>query len=128
MCIDDNEDKQEGHFIHLLLEVYCSYKWNEEECTHVPEFCKKGVKNPGYHCLENECHFTTFTYADNEICYAGESGEVPSDEAWIGFGGDMESQDYNENENKELISKWEDICRKKINEAYEEFMRIKKSK
>jgi hypothetical protein len=69
----------------------------------------------------------TFTYADNEICYAGKFGVVPSDESWIGFGGDMKDEEYDEERNKKLMELWETICRSKVTEAYEEFMKLKNS-
>lgn len=127
MCVEDFQKDNSGHFIHLLLEVNCSYGWFGEANCNIPDFCKKGVKRPGYHCLENDCPFRTFTYADNEICYAGELGEVPSDEHWIGFGGEMDSHDNDERSKKELVSLWETICIKKVQEAYEEFMKLKNS-
>lgn len=128
MCIKDNDEDQTKYYTHLLIELYCSYGWNKNKDISIPEFCKSGIGNPGYNCMQYNCPFKSFTYADNEICYAGKLGEVPSSKSWIGFGGDMESQNYDEDENKKLLSLWEVICRKKINEAYEEFMKLKEDK
>jgi hypothetical protein len=113
-------------FVHVLLELYCSYKWDEKDSrSQIPEFCTKGIRNPGYHCFENNCKFKAFTYADNEICYAGSIGEVDGKDGCIGFGGDMEPQDYCKEKTKELKTLWESICKKKVQEAYEEFMKLK---
>lgn len=114
-------------FVHVMLEVYCGYSYSREKKEEIPKFCKKGTGNPRYYCIENECPFVSYTIAPNEIAYVGQKGEVNDDESWIGFGGEMEADSYDEKENKKLISIWEEICKRKIVEAYDEYMRLKNS-
>lgn len=107
----------------VFLEVYCGYK-NKIDCS-IPNFCKKGVSNPGFHCFENECSFISYAECPNEFAYIGEYSEVKDSESSIGFGGEMEPNNFNENERKKLLSLWEQICKRKIKEAYGEYMKIK---
>ena len=55
------------------------------------------------------------------LAYSHDNGEVRHD-AWIGFGGDMEPELYNENEVTTLKDTWQKICKKKVDEAYHEFL------
>ncbi len=103
---------------HVLLELYC-----ENNNSQSPLCCKKGIGNPGYHCLSENCPNVSYTYAPYEIAYAGEAGVVPDHKAWVGFGGDMFPDDLDERKEAELKQLWERICRQKIEEAYEEYMR-----
>lgn len=108
-------------YTQVILEVYCSF--DKEDSTHaIPAFCKYDVKKPGFHCLENNCKHVGFTYAPNEIAYSDHEGEVPTSDHWLGFGGDMEPEQADEKKLQELKRLWEEICVKKINEAYEEYM------
>lgn len=71
----------------------------------------------------------SFTYADYELCYAGEHGIVHTLDDFVGFGGEMDiASDTVEyiNHNKELKKEWEKISREKIKEAHEEYMSFKK--
>jgi hypothetical protein len=43
--------------------------------------------------------------------------------AWIGFGGDMDPDPYNDKMVSELKEPWGKVCKKKVNEAYEDYMR-----
>jgi len=115
-------------FVHILLEVYCGYDCRSKKDSSLPQFCKNGNINPGYHCFENECPFVSYTYCPNEIAYTGVNGEVEDNESWIGFGGEMEPNDNDESKRKELVALWERICKKKIEEAYDEFMKEKDTK
>jgi hypothetical protein len=109
-------------FNHVLLEVVCSNGFGDEEVEVAPEFCPK-IHEPGFHCLENNCKHLGYTYADYEIAYADKNGLVPNlTDFAIGFGGDMEPEPYNENKINELKELWKEVCKKKINEAYEEYM------
>ncbi|MFD2382167.1 hypothetical protein ACFSWD_13995 [Paenibacillus xanthanilyticus] len=92
-----------------------------EEKEPVPAFCEYGIKRPGYHCLGNECQFAGHVPAPNEIAYAHENGEVGHD-CWIGFGGDMEPEPYNEQLVAKLKDTWQKVCKEKVEEAYEEYM------
>jgi hypothetical protein len=69
----------------------------------------------------------SYTYCPNEIAYAGETGVVESLDDFIGFGGEMEPDSNETLERNILITKWKDICIKKISEAYDEYMTFKKS-
>lgn len=108
---------------HVLLEVYCSFGTNDEKNENVPEFCPT-VKEAGFHCLENNCKYCGYTYADYEFAYADKQGLVPDSGYWIGFGGDMEAEDYDEEKNENLKALWKDICKQKIKEAYEEYKKL----
>ncbi|MEY9092533.1 hypothetical protein [Paenibacillus sp. RC84] len=109
---------------HLVLELYCSQIWSDAKAAATPSFCKNGVGEPGYHCFDNRCKHIGFTYAPHEIAYAGEYGEVPDSDAWIGFGGEMIPADVDETRILELKKIWEEVCWKKIHEAYEEYLKL----
>jgi hypothetical protein len=115
-------------FVHLLLEVYCSFENRNDKSSNLPSFCGKGANNCGYHCFENACPFVSYTNCSNEIAYVGEEGEVKDNDSWVGFGGEMEPIDYDEKKRLELLNVWERICKKKIDEAYEDFMIYKNKK
>lgn len=95
---------------HLLIEAYCD--GNERE--DVP--CKGGL-NIGIHCLL--CPRFSYAECSNELAICGSHGEIGQND-FIGFGGDMEPD--NMENRKECIDRWKEICRKKIDEAYDEYM------
>jgi hypothetical protein len=71
-----------------------------------------------------------FTYADYELCYAGKTGIVQTIDDFVGFGGelDIDSDEENyETHSKKLKEEWGEISRKKIQEAYDEYMEFKKN-
>lgn len=103
-------------FRHVMLEVYCS-KFDQQD-----KECMNTQGDPGYQCLSENCPNVSYTYADHELAYVGELGETSDSQAFIGFGGDMVPDNANEEEEKELKRIWEEICREKIQEAYEEYM------
>lgn len=103
---------------HVLLEVYC-----ENNISEPPLCCKDGIGNPGYHCLSENCPNVSYTYAPFELAYTGEYGVVPDSNAWIGFGGDMLPIDNDDEKEAKLKELWGRICRQKIQEAYEEYMK-----
>jgi len=107
--------------IHVIVELLCLF--NEKEKTSVPSFCKYGPKGEGFHCLMGNdgkmCSHLAFGKVEHEIAYAQEDGEVKEEDEWIGFGGDMEIENY---DNKALTQLWHDICLKKMEEAHEEYM------
>lgn len=56
----------------------------------------------------------------NEIAVTISEGVVEYQEDFIGFGGNMEPT--NIQKRADYISIWKNICRKKINEAYDEYV------
>ncbi|MBN1054011.1 MULTISPECIES: hypothetical protein [unclassified Clostridium] len=105
---------------HILLECYCECKNRNEELP-----CYKYNNKMGVYCLEHTCKYLSYTESPNEIAYANEHGVVEDELDFVGFGGDMNGND--DNKTKELIEKWNKICRKKIDEAYEEYMDYRNS-
>ncbi|MBL1224977.1 hypothetical protein [Enterococcus sp. BWR-S5] len=105
---------------HVLLEVFFDDERVklEEVLTHtsdLEELMYKEVK---------------FTYAPNELAYAGSNGIVYNIEDMAGFGGDMEIEPEEENyeaKRAKLIEKWQEIAVKKIDEAVDEYMAVKDS-
>lgn len=107
---------------HLLLEVYCDCK------LEIPSYCLNDLNStyrPGSHCFENNCKYLSYTDCPNEIAYAGELGIIETLEDFIGFGGEMEPNSNDVEKREFLLTKWRDICRKKISEAHEEYMAFK---
>lgn len=49
-------------------------------------------------------------------------GLVADVDSHIGFGGEMEPEHASEEKVKDLKTLWSEICKKKIDEAYEEYM------
>ena len=126
-------------FTQLLLEVICGYDFRSNKSTKVPKFCRYGIKRPGFHCFENDCSFKNFTQCPNGFVYVGSFGEVKDRDSYIGFGGDMYPDSVNddasdeeikiwEDKSAELINIWEGISKKKIAQAYDEFMDIKRNR
>ncbi|MEK8018879.1 MAG: hypothetical protein VSS75_018570 [Candidatus Parabeggiatoa sp.] len=107
--------------IHVIVEIICLFKQHEN--APIPSFCKYGPKKEGFHCLiGNEhklCSYIGFCEAEHEIAYSQEEGEIKREEEWIGFGGEMEIENYDRNA---LIELWHNICLTKIEEAYEEYI------
>ena len=102
---------------HILLEVYLEDSFDLEDTllssNRLKELVEKNIK---------------FTIAENEIAFVGKNGIVKEVDDSIGFGGDMDVEstidNYSEIHDK-LLQEWEDICRKKIDEAYDEYMKKK---
>lgn len=110
---------------HLLLEVICFHKFHDsEKYSQVPEYCKNGSKCPGLHCLQSNCTMVGYTDAPLELSFSDSNGEVdiPDESASIGFGGDMEPEGISEEQRHKLKQLWEEICQKKITEAYESYL------
>lgn len=105
----------------ILFEAYCDYK---KECK-LPKFCINGAYTPGKHCFKNECEFFSYSKLSNEMAYISKNSLVKSEKYSCGFGGDMYPQKSNDEINQVLIKKWEEICTKKIEEAYTEYLRFK---
>lgn len=97
---------------HLLIEGYCDGKKGEKDYP-----CENTLKL-GTHCFK--CSNFSYTKCPNEIAISNDSGLVECQEDFIGFGGEMEPKDLQKRE--DYISIWKKICRKKINEAYDEYI------
>lgn len=97
---------------HIIIEGFC------EEIKNESFPCKGSLKFSAF-CLE--CPKFSFTVAPKEIAYSDENSVVKE---WISFGGDMNPDDETKAEACSLL--WEKICKRKINEAYEEYMKEKK--
>lgn len=104
---------------HLMLEVYCDHIDLKKRTSCLYE----NGKTIGSHCFDRKCQHLSFTKTENEIAYVGESGVVEESDEWIGFGGDMEPVD--DEKRKMLMAKWKEICKKKMDEAYKEYMTYK---
>ena len=105
---------------HLLLEVYCDCDMKNKKS--IPYFCKSTVEIMGVKCFKNKCKHLSFTSVENEIAYVGKYGQVESYASdCIGFGGDMEDSTKGY-ETEELINIWENKCKEKIDEAYNDFI------
>jgi hypothetical protein len=65
-----------------------------------------------------------FTDAPYELAFSGANGEIDisDDTNWIGFGGDMEPEGISECTRNQLVCLWGEISKKKIKEAYTEYL------
>ncbi len=104
------------NFCTMLLEVYCLAK----EADKAPPCCKWGKEHIGIHCIAERCSFCGYFGAENELAVSDSRG-LALDGSSIGFGGEMDTS-HNDEEREILLKKWHDICRKKIDEAYAEYM------
>lgn len=107
------------YYSHIMLETYCGIDIEKDK---IPKFCILGAKKTGYHCYENDCEFKACTKVPNQISYVDENSVCRYD---IGFGGEMCPDDFDDDKTKELLKIWKEICIKKIDEAFDEFMEIK---
>lgn len=95
---------------HLLLEVYCTKDYDENVGKDKPSYCCSDNFLPTYNCLFNKCPFVTFTSHENALCYINENSEAEKIIA------------LDEEDNLNL---WKEISLKKIDEAYDCFMKSK---
>ena len=95
---------------HLIIEGFCDEDENKNACP-----CNGALKF-GVHCFE--CSKFSYTFCPSEIAISDGEGIV---EEWIGFGGDMEPTEQEKKD--EYVTVWNKICKEKINEAYDEFMK-----
>lgn len=107
---------------HILIEAYCL-----NHCSKKQTFCCNGIDSIGLHCFYNNCEFLKFTYCPSEIAITNENGIVENLEDLIGFGGEMDINKNIDFNRKILLEKWYSICRCKINEAYDEYMKFRKT-
>lgn len=102
---------------HLLIEVYL------EDDVDLNQDLEQGAKLKSL--LESS---RGYTITEHELVYAGKNGFVHEIEESIGFGGEMDIEGNSEEaieKRAELINLWNTICREKIDEAYEEYMKKK---
>ena len=97
---------------HLLIEGFCDGRKTDMKCP-----CN-GSLEWGGHCIK--CSKFSYTFCPNEIALSDANGVV---QKWIGFGGEMEPCDWDKRE--KYIAVWNKICKKKITEAFTEFMERK---
>ena len=97
---------------HLLIEGYCDGKQSEMDCI-----CENTFKL-GIHCLS--CPQFSYSQCPNEIAMSNHDGVIEKSDDFIGFGGDMEPS--NDESQEVWIDLWRIICKKKIKEAYTEYM------
>ncbi len=93
---------------HILLEAYCTVNELKK--------CKLHNEHISIECFSTHCKFLSYTEAPNEIALVDKNGVAMH---FIGFGGDMETTD---DERCNNITKWNSICKKKIDEAYDLYM------
>ena len=97
---------------HILLEVYCLKGTDENEAKKRPDFCTSTDCQPQYNCITNKCPFMAFTSCENALCYLNQSSET---DVIISLGEDSYTT--------EQLLLWKQISHKKIDEAYDEFLR-----
>lgn len=102
---------------HVLLEVFCLKNTDANVDAPRPDFCQNKGEYVSYHCLFNKCPYASFTSCENTLCYIGPDSSM---EEGILFGGDMEEGNADVG-----VDQWREIAIAKINEAYEEFMKLK---
>ena len=91
----------------VFLETYCLKNFSENQSKALPDFCS-GECVPGYSCLIHQCPYLDFTSAENAFAYIGKDSSS-KEEILLSSDADL--------------SLWERICRRKINEAWEEYVR-----
>ena len=92
----------------VFLETYCLKRFAENDAKEFPDFCTRDCI-PGYPCIRNNCPYLDFTSAENAFAYVGKDSSS------------MEEILLSEEDDLQL---WETICRKKIKEAWAEYIRI----
>ena len=98
---------------HIMLEVYCLKNLEENSKTENNDSCSNCI--PSYMCFENNCPYVSFTSYENALCYVNQNSIC---EKTIALGEETFSD-------KTLLHLWKEISLKKINEAYDEFMKKK---
>lgn len=92
----------------VLLETYCLKHFAENKSKEFPDFCS-GDCIPGYSCMIHNCPYLDFTSAENAFTYIGKDSSSKQEIL-------LSSDDD--------LTLWERICRKKIDEAWEEYTKI----
>lgn len=101
----------------ILLEVYCTNRNLNTQSGTSKCYCSDQV--PGYGCLHMHCPYISFTSCENSLCYVNDKSVA---QEIVSLGGEMVSYPSSTTEE---ISMWRDIAIKKINEAYNEYMKEK---
>ena len=109
---------------HVILEIVCFFDLDHNSTVTMPAYCHNGTDNPGIHCILNQCPLMGVTDAPYELAFSHANGEINiSDESsWVGFGGDMEPAGISEDTRNRLICLWREISKRKIKEAYAEYI------
>jgi hypothetical protein len=109
---------------HVILEVVCTFNFEHNDAPAMPTYCQNGADNPGVHCVLNNCPNMGFTDAPYELAFSDANGEIDisDDTNWVGFGGDMEPEGISECTRNQLECLWAEISKKKIKEAYTEYL------
>lgn len=97
----------------LLIEGYCN-----GDCGNSVNPCND-KRTIGVYCFL--CSHFSYTESPNGFAYSNAYGLIESEEDWVGFGGEMFPQHLDDE--KKCIEIWHKICRKKIAEAYDEYMK-----
>lgn len=93
-------------FNHIVIEAYCRSEI-KRDCP-VPNYCDhEGV--PTYMCLFRQCPLFDFTSYEYALLYSGKDSDAETD---IALGDDAD------------LELWEEICRRKIDEAWEEYIKV----
>lgn len=95
---------------HLIVEGYCDAKSKNDK------FLCNGELKIGIYCFE--CPMFSYTFCPNELALSDDKGVVIKN---IGFGGDMEPTNIQERE--KCISEWSNICKRKIEESYDMYIK-----
>ena len=103
-------------YSHILLEVYCSKEWHEEN-KDINNICYSSELIPSYECLANNCPYAAFTSCENTLCYIGRQSVAHK---VISLGEDMEKP-ISSNCNINGIDLWEEVATEQIDKAYSEF-------
>ena len=93
---------------YILLEAYCTKHFSGNESKAPPVFCDQN-DIPTYKCIANNCPYLDFASAENAFTYIGKDSSS-KEEILLDSDADLQL--------------WEKICRKKINEAWEEYISI----
>lgn len=97
---------------HFIVEGYC------DKSSHGGPYPCSETGTFGMHCFT--CAKFSYCEANNELAYSNAYGVVETLEDWVGFGGDMDPEDMTRQE--ECIALWQKICRRKIQEAHQEYI------
>jgi len=102
---------------HILLEAFCSLD-DELECELTKnELIKKRIC---VDCFSSDCKYLLYTQAPDEIAITNEDGISIHDIALD------DRTAKTENERKANIQMWDNICKAKIDEALDEYIKQKK--